>query len=104
MAFLAIESKNILSSNCNLLLGDLHIQLMAPNSKAAKAFKTMGSMGYSGKVVKPVLKNLLKLYGNNWEFIEDENYRVLIDAIIESEDNKVHASTSMYSTVLSSPE
>ncbi|CAI9771226.1 unnamed protein product [Fraxinus pennsylvanica] len=77
---------------------------MAPNSKAAKACKTMGGMGYSGKVVKPVLKNLLKLYDNNWKFIEEENYRVLIDAIIESEDNKVARVTVEKKNALSEGE
>ncbi|KAL2463532.1 putative inactive histone-lysine N-methyltransferase SUVR2 [Forsythia ovata] len=77
---------------------------MAPNPKAVKACKTLKGMGYSEKVVKPVLKNLLKLYENNWEFIEDENYRVLIDAIIESEENKVARVKRVQQNALSESE
>ncbi|GLT41305.1 hypothetical protein SLA2020_153800 [Shorea laevis] len=49
----------------------------------------MRELGISEKTVKPVLKKLLKLYEKNWELIEAENYRALVDAIFEEEDAKV---------------
>ncbi|GMP77587.1 hypothetical protein CsSME_00033817 [Camellia sinensis var. sinensis] len=58
---------------------------MAPSSKIAKACKAMKVIGISEETVKPVLKNLLDLYNKNWKLIEDENYRVLIDAIFDHE-------------------
>lgn len=59
-------------------------------SRAYMAFEAMKAIGISSKVVKPVLKHLLQLYDNNWEVIEEENYRVLADVIFDSEDSKVH--------------
>ncbi|KAL5702420.1 [histone H3]-lysine(4) N-trimethyltransferase [Ranunculus cassubicifolius] len=53
--------------------------------RAAKALNALNDFGIDEKRVKPILKRLLKLYDNNWEPIEDENYRVLIDAIFEQE-------------------
>lgn len=63
---------------------------MAPDPKVSKAFKAMRNLGISENKVKPVLKRLLKLYEKNWELIEEENYRVLADAIFDEEDTKVH--------------
>ncbi|CAI9272862.1 unnamed protein product [Lactuca saligna] len=63
----------------------------APNPndpKISKAFSAMECLGISREVVKPVLKNLLKLYGGSWELIEEDNYRTLADAIFESFDDK----------------
>ncbi|KAI3987590.1 hypothetical protein MKX01_021502 [Papaver californicum] len=63
---------------------------MSINPRVAMAFSAMKDLGLSEKKVKPVLKNLLKVYDKNWELIEDENYRVLADAIFEYQDeNKV---------------
>lgn len=50
----------------------------------------MKQYGIAEGTVKLVLKNLLDLYDKNWKYIEDENYRVLINAIFESENPKVH--------------
>ncbi|KAM3326845.1 putative inactive histone-lysine N-methyltransferase SUVR2 [Capsicum chacoense] len=58
------------------------------NEKVIKAFEAMKVFGYSEKVVKPVLRNLLKVYNKNWELIEDENYSVLLESIIDSEESK----------------
>lgn len=69
---------------------------MAPNPKISKAFRAMKDIGISEDKTKPVLKKLLKLYDKNWELIEEENYRVLADAIFDEEDSKVHS----FSTVL----
>ncbi|KAF5482470.1 hypothetical protein F2P56_003040 [Juglans regia] len=62
---------------------------MAPNPRVAAAFRAMGDIGISQDKVKPVLKNLLKLYDKSWELIEEENYRALADAIFEEEETKV---------------
>ncbi|XP_041004192.1 probable inactive histone-lysine N-methyltransferase SUVR2 isoform X2 [Juglans microcarpa x Juglans regia] len=62
---------------------------MAPNPRVAAAFRAMGDIGISQDKVKPVLKNLLKLYDKCWELIEEENYRALADAIFEEEETKV---------------
>lgn len=66
---------------------------MAPKleEQIAKAFGAMKSLGLSVETVKPVLKKLLKLYNNNWELIEEDNYRTLADAIFEFADDKIKA-------------
>ncbi|XP_077228145.1 putative inactive histone-lysine N-methyltransferase SUVR2 isoform X2 [Tasmannia lanceolata] len=56
--------------------------------RGSKAFEAMKALGIKSHIVKPVLKNLLKVYDNNWELIEEENYRVLADAIFDSQDSK----------------
>ncbi|XP_052205270.1 probable inactive histone-lysine N-methyltransferase SUVR2 isoform X2 [Diospyros lotus] len=61
---------------------------MALNPRVSKAFNAMKVLGIPKETIKPVLKNLLKLYDNNWELIEDDNYRTLADAIFESADEK----------------
>lgn len=62
---------------------------MAPNPRANAALKTMKSLGIGTEKVKPVLKRLLKLYDKNWELIEEDGYRALVDAIFEEEENTV---------------
>ncbi|XP_062079710.1 probable inactive histone-lysine N-methyltransferase SUVR2 isoform X2 [Humulus lupulus] len=59
---------------------------MAPNPRVIAAFRAMKSLGIDEVKVKPVLKKLLKLYDKNWELIEEENYRVLADAIFDEDD------------------
>ncbi|KAK9292714.1 hypothetical protein L1049_020693 [Liquidambar formosana] len=61
---------------------------MAPDPKIVKAFSAMSALGIPNETVKPVLKNLLKLYDKKWELIEEENYRALADAIFEYEETK----------------
>ncbi|KAL7148693.1 hypothetical protein ABFS83_06G195800 [Erythranthe nasuta] len=61
------------------------------NPRAAKALSAMGKLGISPETVKPVLKNLFKLYNRNWELIEDDNYRTLADAIFEVQEEKLTA-------------
>ncbi|XP_065874282.1 probable inactive histone-lysine N-methyltransferase SUVR2 isoform X2 [Euphorbia lathyris] len=61
---------------------------MAPNPRVREAFRAMKAIGISEIQVKPVLKRLLKLYDKKWELIEEENYRVLADAIFEDDDPK----------------
>ena len=62
---------------------------MPTNPRAAKAFRAMRDLGIAEDKVKPVLKNLLKLYEKNWDYIEAENYRVLADAIFDNEEAMV---------------
>uniref|UniRef100_A0A5B6YPP7 Putative histone-lysine N-methyltransferase SUVR2 isoform X1 n=1 Tax=Davidia involucrata TaxID=16924 RepID=A0A5B6YPP7_DAVIN len=59
---------------------------MAPNPRVVKAFRAMMDLGIPERKVKPVLKKLIKLYDKNWELIEEENYRVLADAIFDDEE------------------
>ncbi|KAJ1409359.1 WIYLD domain [Sesbania bispinosa] len=61
---------------------------MASNPKVNKAYDAMRALGISDEEVKPVLKKLLKAYENNWELIEEDNYRTLADAYFESMDDK----------------
>ncbi|XP_048499433.1 probable inactive histone-lysine N-methyltransferase SUVR2 isoform X2 [Beta vulgaris subsp. vulgaris] len=58
------------------------------NPKVENAFNAMKALGIASATVKPVLKQLLKMYDKNWEFIEAENYRALVDAIFEFEEEK----------------
>lgn len=62
---------------------------MARNPRVAAAYKAMHNLGIPQELVKPVLKNLLKLYDKNWELIEEENYRALADAIFDYEETKL---------------
>ncbi|XP_057472557.1 probable inactive histone-lysine N-methyltransferase SUVR2 isoform X2 [Actinidia eriantha] len=59
---------------------------MAPNARVVRAFRAMKVLGIPEEKVKPVLKDLIKLYERNWELIEEENYRALADAIFEQEE------------------
>uniref|UniRef100_A0A3Q7GRB3 WIYLD domain-containing protein n=2 Tax=Solanum lycopersicum TaxID=4081 RepID=A0A3Q7GRB3_SOLLC len=61
---------------------------MPPNPRVDRAFRSMKALGISGEKVKPVLKNLLRLYNKNWDLIEAENYRVLADAIFDDDEAK----------------
>ncbi|XP_057515841.1 histone-lysine N-methyltransferase SUVR4 isoform X3 [Amaranthus tricolor] len=54
--------------------------------KVGIAFNAMKALGISPGRVKPVLKQLLKLYDKHWEFIEADNYRVLVEAILDNKD------------------
>ncbi|KAL5996912.1 hypothetical protein ACLOJK_007836 [Asimina triloba] len=57
--------------------------------RVSKAVRAMNGLGISSEKVKPVLKNLLKVYDNNWELIEEENYRVLADSIFDYQEQEV---------------
>ncbi|XP_031097205.1 probable inactive histone-lysine N-methyltransferase SUVR2 [Ipomoea triloba] len=63
---------------------------MAPNNrwKFGRAYKAMKALGYSTETVKPILKNLLDAYDKNWDHIEDNNYAVLVEAILDDDDRK----------------
>ncbi|XP_020210444.1 probable inactive histone-lysine N-methyltransferase SUVR1 [Cajanus cajan] len=64
---------------------------MAPNPRVINAYNAMSSLGISVEEVKPVLKRLLQLYQNNWELIEEDNYRTLIDAYFELKEEDKQA-------------
>ncbi|KAM0945014.1 putative [histone H3]-lysine(4) N-trimethyltransferase chromatin remodeling SET family [Dioscorea sansibarensis] len=62
------------------------------NERAKKAIGAMKAMGIPVHKAKPVLKGLLKESENSWDFIEADNYSVLVDALIslpESPDASV---------------
>ncbi|XP_073223001.1 probable inactive histone-lysine N-methyltransferase SUVR2 isoform X2 [Cicer arietinum] len=61
---------------------------MSPNPRVIKAYNAMRALGISENEVKPVLKNLVKVYDRNWELIEEDNYRTLIDAYFELKEDK----------------
>ncbi|XP_042001377.1 histone-lysine N-methyltransferase SUVR4 isoform X2 [Salvia splendens] len=63
-------------------------ETMTTREKIGKASQAMKKLGIGEEKVKPVLKRLLKLYGNMWEYIEEDNYRTLADAIFECEDDE----------------
>ncbi|KAG6496762.1 hypothetical protein ZIOFF_044634 [Zingiber officinale] len=62
---------------------------MAPvPAKAMAALNAMKAIGIPMQTAKLVLKKLLKVYDNNWEHIEAENYRVLADAILDMQESE----------------
>ncbi|XP_038973015.1 probable inactive histone-lysine N-methyltransferase SUVR2 isoform X2 [Phoenix dactylifera] len=61
---------------------------MALKPQIAKALNAMKDIGIPVHTTKPVLKKLLQVYENNWEYIEAENYRVLADAILDLQESK----------------
>ncbi|CAA0817459.1 Histone-lysine N-methyltransferase SUVR2 [Striga hermonthica] len=67
---------------------------MAPKKNLINAYKAMKDLGYSQNIVRPIVKQLLTLYEDNWTLIEEDNYKVLIEAILDSEDNKAQGTKS----------
>ncbi|OAY63725.1 Histone-lysine N-methyltransferase SUVR2, partial [Ananas comosus] len=63
--------------------------MVPPKEKIAAAIRAMKAIGIPKHTVKPVLKNLLIVYENNWEYIEAENFRVLADAVLDLQESKV---------------
>ncbi|KAK9756851.1 hypothetical protein RND81_01G124900 [Saponaria officinalis] len=61
---------------------------MAPSARVKAAFKAMRAIGISETKTKPALKKLLQVFDKNWDAIEEENYRVLADAIFEYEETE----------------
>ncbi|CAH2038977.1 unnamed protein product [Thlaspi arvense] len=59
---------------------------MAPNPHIKKACNAMKILGIQQAKVRPVLRKLRKTYDDNWDFIEDDNYSVLIEAILAPDD------------------
>nr|XP_011462304.1 PREDICTED: histone-lysine N-methyltransferase SUVR1-like isoform X2 [Fragaria vesca subsp. vesca] len=54
--------------------------------KTIDACSAMKTFGIKPAETKKALKGLLKLYDNNWELIEDENYKVLFDVLMPEEE------------------
>lgn len=63
---------------------------MASSSRIFKAFRATRALGIPDEEVKPLLKHLLEVYDKNWELIEEDNYRTLLDSYFELEENKVN--------------
>uniref|UniRef100_A0A7N0ZWC6 Uncharacterized protein n=1 Tax=Kalanchoe fedtschenkoi TaxID=63787 RepID=A0A7N0ZWC6_KALFE len=61
---------------------------MPPDPRVVKAFRAVKELGIAEDVVKPVLKDLLRVYERNWQPIEEDNYRVLADAIFDRDDSR----------------
>ncbi|PIA36247.1 hypothetical protein AQUCO_03400271v1 [Aquilegia coerulea] len=68
--------------------------MSSEKQRAFKAISAMKDLGIPESRVTPVLRRLFSVYDKNWEPIEDENYRVLADAIFEQENevgNAIHS-------------
>lgn len=52
-------------------------------TRVANACRAMRAIGIKEDKVRPVLKSLMTLFDKNWARIEEENYRVLADAIFD---------------------
>ncbi|XP_024008310.1 probable inactive histone-lysine N-methyltransferase SUVR1 [Eutrema salsugineum] len=59
---------------------------MAPDPRIKKACIAMKAFDIPESKVRPIIRQLRKSYDNKWNFIEQDNYRVLIDAIFDEED------------------
>ncbi|KAJ4827970.1 hypothetical protein Tsubulata_009502 [Turnera subulata] len=60
---------------------------MAPNpKKMAEACKAVNFLEIPVDIVKKKLRELLKLYDNNWDLIASEGYRVLADHLLEDNE------------------
>uniref|UniRef100_A0ACD5W868 Uncharacterized protein n=2 Tax=Avena sativa TaxID=4498 RepID=A0ACD5W868_AVESA len=55
--------------------------------RAQRAVTAMKPLGFSSRQCGAVLRRLLDVFDNNWALIEDENYRVLADAILDAQAN-----------------
>ncbi|KAK4773123.1 hypothetical protein SAY87_028142 [Trapa incisa] len=64
------------------------LSAMAPHPKVLQAFKVTRALGIPDEEIKPVLKHLLRVFERNWNFIEEDNYRTLIDSYYELRKNK----------------
>jgi hypothetical protein len=59
----------------------------------------MKALGFTKTKVGKVVKRLFKLFDDNWEPIEEDNYRILIDAMLEDGSNEpMPATTSQVRT------
>ena len=69
---------------------------MSSNPKVLKAFNATRALGIPDEEVNPVLEKLLKVYNNNWELIEEDNFRTLVDAYFELKEDKVTLLNNFY--------
>lgn len=63
------------------------------NPRVVKAFAVTRALGLHDEEVRPVLKKLLQVYEKNWELIEEDNYRTLVDAFFELKEKEVNLLT-----------
>ncbi|XP_038726184.1 histone-lysine N-methyltransferase SUVR4-like isoform X2 [Tripterygium wilfordii] len=61
---------------------------MATNERVRNALSATSALGIPDEEVIPLLKQLLKVYQKNWELVEAEDYRALIDAYFELKEEK----------------
>lgn len=54
----------------------------------------MKALGFTKTKVGKVVKRLFKLFDDNWEPIEEDNYRILIDAMLEDGSNEPMPATT----------
>lgn len=64
---------------------------MAADPRVFKAFSATRALGIPDEEAKAVLKKLLKVYDNNWELIEEDNFQTLLDAYFELKENSKDA-------------
>ncbi|KAK9991699.1 hypothetical protein SO802_026684 [Lithocarpus litseifolius] len=61
---------------------------MPPKRKVTVACKAMKSIGFPESEVKPVLNRLLELSDYNWGYIENDEYRALIEALLQKKQEQ----------------
>ena len=72
---------------------------MAPNARIQAAFTAMHNMGMEDdKKIKIVIKKLLRLYDKNWKMIEEGNYTVLVNAILDDDNSAVNSLSCIFGT------
>ncbi|CAN1280301.1 Histone-lysine N-methyltransferase SUVR4 [Linum perenne] len=59
--------------------------------RAQRAFEATKALGLPKNEVKPVLLELLKSSDYNWDFIEAEDYKILVETYFEAMESKVAA-------------
>lgn len=64
--------------------------------KFFKALNATRSLGIPDDQVKPILRNLLTMYDENWKLIEEDNYRTLVDAYFEHKEDEVSISSFFF--------
>uniref|UniRef100_A0A7N2LYL0 WIYLD domain-containing protein n=1 Tax=Quercus lobata TaxID=97700 RepID=A0A7N2LYL0_QUELO len=61
---------------------------MPPKRKVTVACKAMKSIGFPESEVKPVLTQLLESSDYNWGYIENDEYRALIEALLQKKQEQ----------------
>lgn len=69
---------------------------MAPSGKIVDACRVMEGRGFSKAKTKAALKDLLKVYDNCWEFISEDGYKVLFEAMLDREQEEKVLSYFIY--------
>ncbi|CAM6103218.1 unnamed protein product [Calypogeia fissa] len=64
------------------------VQAVQHKERVNKAVNSLEPYGLKRPEIVSTLTDLLKVYNNEWEFIEAENYRTLIDSIFEAQEDK----------------